>query len=434
MLRHRFTLLEDIGDPGCLLDALISGGILSPNVDDYANIVALSASADQVCALLDLLPKFGPQAYTCFVDSLRSVRPHLADLLERTALEERLVKERSCVARANGGLFPAAVPSSPLAHRVQLALRRRYEQLARKTTALDFDGGSRTGRGLDDVFVNVSSLEFEEVQETLREGDRRHNARNPGLPHGRVVAIEKNLDRKTFAARRGEARELCVGQLLRCENGERADSCVLVGQAGVGETLLLRWLMLSWAQGRMEELSEFEFVLYVSGRHWKAAGSETVEGVLKAAMEESELTDTELEEIVTYLKGNSRRLLLLFDSVDEAGESWSTSKGLQKVVERLGPGVEDCSLIVTSRPCSMAYDVVTSCMLRYYVVGLSDEPLNELVMRRLGVEKGGEVAERLKGREKADLWELMKWHRWWQVWWWNWQGKMSVALTFLFQP
>ena len=94
----------------------------------------------------------------------------------------------------------------------------------------------------------------------------------------------------------------------------------------------------------------------------KALSSETAVGVLQSALKHYGLSDAELAEMGDYLKQNSSRLLVLLDSADEGGEAWSQSEGLEMLLQRRS--LQDCSVIVTSRPCSRAYDLVPLCMLR----------------------------------------------------------------------
>ena len=99
-------------------------------------------------------------------------------------------------------------------------------------------------------------------------------------------------------------------------------SLLVVGPAGTGKSLLLERIMESWAGGKVEGLSKFEFVVYVSARYATALQSGSVVGMLVTALERQiELSDKERQALEIYLKTNSRRVLVLVDSADEGGEA-----------------------------------------------------------------------------------------------------------------
>ena len=64
----------------------------------------------------------------------------------------------------DGNKFPPATPKSTLSQRVQGYLRKSYHRLASQTTVLDY-GRTLRPRGLREVYVTVSSLDFDEVQD-----------------------------------------------------------------------------------------------------------------------------------------------------------------------------------------------------------------------------------------------------------------------------
>ena len=198
-----------------------------------------------------------------------------------------------------------------------------------------------------------------------------------------------------------------LGQLFRAANGESVESCLLVGPAGAGKSVLLERIMACWAGGGVEELAGFELVVYVSGRDAKALGNKTTVGMLGYALQrQCELSDSERTEVEKYIRLNSERVLVLLDAADEGGSVWSESEAVEKLVQRRS--VEDCTFVVTSRPCTQAYELVFYCHQRFYLIGLNDRRLDELLVRRLGEEDGVRVAESLKEPGRERLRDLMK--------------------------
>ena len=184
------------------------------------------------------------------------------------------------------------------------------------------------------------------------------------------------------------------------------DSCLVVGPAGTGKTLLLQRVAVSWAEGKAEELSQFELVVLISGRDEDALKCETTVKMLGYVLQRQyKLTDAERAEIDMYMEMNSEKILILLDSADEGGEVWAGSKALEMLFDRRG--LEDCTFVVASRPCSLAYVLVPLCEHRFYLVGFNDRRLDELLCRRLG-EEGLQVAGKLKEPSRRHVRELMK--------------------------
>ena len=416
--QHREKVLDDVSDPKPVLDGLISRGVLTTQSDDYQHILAGQFVREQTRRLLDLLPTLGAGAFFAFVESLACYRPHLAELLrqeptegepsaKRPALEDSSDDDDSD-ADLDRGPFPPSRPKDELVSSLQQELRRSCINLGeRKAAIVEFSQRKEgVGPGLDDVCVTLSSLNFDDVQ-AERDSERGERLRSG---HGTTEARSRRRDLalKTFASRCGDELELIdVGQLFVGPGGKRVKSLLVVGPAGTGKSLLLERIMECWAGGKVEVLSKFEFVVYVSARDATALQSGSVVGMLVTALERQiELSDTKRLTLEIYLQMNSRRVLVLVDSADEGGEAWERSKALENLFERRGLG--SCTFVVTSRPCPRAYDLVLSCKRRYYLIGLNDRRLDELLVRRLGEEEGVRVAAQLKESSRQHVRELMK--------------------------
>ncbi|XP_044179727.1 E3 ubiquitin-protein ligase hecd-1-like [Acropora millepora] len=76
----RIPLRKDL-EPKKLLPHLVSKGIL--DVTDEQEIKGEGTREDSCDALLEMLPRRGPTVFHEFVETLRNVQPHLADLLEK---------------------------------------------------------------------------------------------------------------------------------------------------------------------------------------------------------------------------------------------------------------------------------------------------------------------------------------------------------------
>ena len=76
----REQLMTDM-DPGEILRYMTAAQVFSER--DEAKIRADLSPRQQCETLLDILPRKGASAYSTFVEALKSVQPHLADLLTR---------------------------------------------------------------------------------------------------------------------------------------------------------------------------------------------------------------------------------------------------------------------------------------------------------------------------------------------------------------
>ena len=462
---HRETLVDCIADVQPVLDGLISRCVISPLSDDYQSVLAGGTAREQTRLLLDILPTLGADAFDAFVESLATYRPHLSRLLKEDAVEDeaamptndipakststsasqsrprsgwrkrllsalpRLRPKRHDVpdmtectsdfatpstatvdpsrgkdnCDLNKGPFAPARPSVELVRRIQKKQHKSYIQLSqRRAAVVDFRFGP-SKVGLENVCATISALNFDDVQAEIQE--KRRTKSIGGEP---ISKMATEMASTTFASRcRNEMELIDLGQLFRAANGESVESCLLVGPAGAGKSVLLERIMACWAGGGVEELAGFELVVYVSGRDAKVLGNETTVGMLGYALQrQCELSDSERAEVEKYIRMNSERVLVLLDAADEGGSVWSESEAVERLVQRRS--VEDCTFVVTSRPCTQAYELVLYCQQRFYLIGLNDRRLDELLVRRLGEEDGVRVAESLKEPGRERLRELMK--------------------------
>ena len=391
----RTQLVSDLGQVDSVLDVLVELHVISPDSDAYQKVLAGRYARERARLLLDVLPTLGARAFDAFVEALRRSTPHLADLLEKVS------GEFVCDGVAGSSLSRLA-SELPSSSGIQNKLRKTYMLLGRKAKAIDHR--SRTAAmGLDQLSVTISSLTFDEAQAQFRERKTRS-----GWPVSVSELHARSLVSKTFASRCQDAIEQSdVGQLFRRRNGAGlVDSCLIVGPAGAGKSVLLQRVAVAWAEERVEELSQFELVVLLSGRDAEALKCTTPVTLLGCVLQRQySLSDAERSEVEMYIERNTARVLVLLDSADEGGEAWVKSKALEMQFDRRG--LEDCTFVVTTRPCSLGYDLVPLCEHRFYLVGFNDRRLDELISRRLGADRML-VAEKLKEPTRQHVRELMK--------------------------
>ena len=392
--RHREDLVSAIADVEPILDHLVSAGVFRANDDNVQNVRSERTSLMRARTLLDILPSKGAGAFRHFVHVLRSRTSHLAEMLELSSAEMADDTEASSDAtdfQASPGGLPT--PPQPTACKLQKALRNFHTQKARRLPLFDFQSGGESV-GLDEVFVTLSTLDFRDLQSMFAEGKR--------------LSAEKirELASKTWCERREHAQEITdLERLLRLPNGQPADGTLLLAQAAGGKTLTLLKVASLWAEGTTDFLQQFEFVFYVRGRDEAALKGTSAIDVLQ--LDEFDLNDSEKAEMAKYLSENSDKVLVLLDGADEGGDLWMKSKGLEKIFERKG-ALRSCSFVVSSRPCGAAYRLISRCDQHFHLVGVNDQHLEELLVRRLGEVDGRTFAGELKQADWRQLRALMK--------------------------
>ena len=330
------------------------------------------------------------------MDALRSRRLSSADDLERslTEMADGVAASSGDTAdfhRSQPGELPA--PSNPTACKLQEALRTFHRRKARRCQLFDFQSSGESV-GLDEVFVTLSTLDLRELQSMFSERKR--------LSAERI----RELASKTWSERRENVEEITdLKRLLQVSNGKQADGTLLLAQAAGGKTLTLLKIASLWAEGREEFLEQFEFVFYVSGRDEKALKGTSSIDVLR--LDQFDLDGCEQAEMAKYLSENSDKVLVLLDGADEGGDLWTKSDGLEKIFERKG-ALRNCSFVVSSRPCEAAYRLIPVCDQHFHLVGLNDQHLEELLVRRLGEVGGRALADELKQAKWSQLRALMK--------------------------
>ena len=71
-------------------------------------------------------------------------------------------------------------------------------------------------------------------------------------------------------------------------------------------------------------------------------------------------------------------VLVLLDSVDEGREALVKSGAFGILLKRRS--LKDCTLVATSRPYSLAYDLVSSFRNRIYLIGFNNRRLDEFLI------------------------------------------------------
>ena len=398
--RCRPDLVSDIaGVVEPLLDHLISAAVFRADDDDIQRVRAGQTARERARNLVDILPCCGRSAtaFGHFVDALREERPHLAEAiaceLEKCKEEDFAIERDTPSAQPCKLSQPAGPPrGGSTTDKLQNALRAHHQKNAQCVSLFDFQL-SAPASGLEEVFVTLTALNFGDVQSAFKRSE--------------FISAEevRQLASKTWSERRANAEEgTDLTRLLRLPDGRVSRSNLLLGRAAGGKTLTLLRLAALWAEGGDKVLSHFEFVFFVSGRDREAVSGKSAIDVLR--LDEYDLTTDEQAEMRQYLSENSEKVLVLLDGADEGGNLWLNSQGVRKILRRQG-GLHSCSLIVSSRPCEVAYRLIPLCDQHFHIAGLDECHLQELLRRRLGEERGMKLCGMLKQPRWSQLRSLM---------------------------
>ena len=171
--------------------------------------------------------------------------------------------------------------------------------------------------------------------------------------------------------------------------------CMLMSGAGKGKTMACRRVMADYssdeAPGLMQE--HFDFVIPISCRDTDRVSTSVWTEFLGLDHHALDITSDEREEVLRYLSANSERVLLLLDGVDEGGKDafQYTSAACQFMDETKKNRLVNASVVVTSRPCEKATDLVRQCAAYYRLTGFTDAQLRDFCCQQLG---GAESAEK----------------------------------------
>ena len=114
----------------------------------------------------------------------------------------------------------------------------------------------------------------------------------------------------------------------------------------MGKTTALKYLAVSWSDGSMDELSEFQFVFHIALKH--VEDNSSIENIIISQHGGLEANKIKPEEIRNILQGHTNsdgKVLLLIDGHDEYKPG--TNSGIDKAIEK--KSLWNCRLILTSR-------------------------------------------------------------------------------------
>ena len=153
---------------------------------------------------------------------------------------------------------------------------------------------------------------------------------------------------------------------------------ILAGQGGIGKSTALRHLALTWANGTIKELEQFDFVFHIALKDVK--NNQPIENLIinqHKGLKSRNVSPTEIKEII---ESDHHKMLFLLDGHDEykPGTNSSIDSAIRK------DSLEDCSLILTSRESKELPDIRWYMDAEAEITGFDADGIREYVTKYLG--------------------------------------------------
>eukprot|EP00117_Sycon_ciliatum_P027194 scpid17250/ scgid1085/ NACHT, LRR and PYD domains-containing protein 3 len=164
--------------------------------------------------------------------------------------------------------------------------------------------------------------------------------------------------------------------------------CMLIGGAGQGKTTVCRKILSEFLEKERTELRQFKYVFYIPCRSMERVTTE--DWIVLLGLKS--FTADESHPVMEYLATHSAEVLVIFDGVDEAGPGFHASSAALALIKNnsdddssnaMPSRLPDATVIVTSRPCQLAYDLVPLCTLYFRLTGFSETQLKEFCFKHL---------------------------------------------------
>ena len=262
---------------------------------------------------------------------------------------------------------------------------KRYLKRLRRRTAVKWsnvrvlDTFNDDKMGVEDVYVSVTSLSYKQAWQLLehqRESDEKEIAKlSRTAKSDNCHGVElKNLN--VLLQREGQ-REGAVSEIHRT---------LVLGWAGSGKSMICFKILHDWLNGT-GGFERYVAVIYIPGRAVQATSADAKSSKRVLLGLDEKVADDDCE-IIQFLTDYSDEVLYILDGGDEItqGDILDFNPALTALL--LGHGMFECSsLIITSRPCSAAFQLLTdhdtSFDRMFSLVGFEENQLQELAGRRL---------------------------------------------------
>ena len=153
---------------------------------------------------------------------------------------------------------------------------------------------------------------------------------------------------------------------------------LLAGQGGIGKSTALRHLALSWANGTVNELKQFDFVFHIALKDVK--NDQSIENIIIKQHKGLKSRKVSPIEIKNIIESDQHKILLLLDGHDEY--TVGTNPNIDDVITK--DILTDCSIILTSRESKELPEIRCYMDAEAEITGFDSDGIREYITKYLG--------------------------------------------------
>ena len=359
-----------------ILDHLVDKGKIDLLRSEVYQEIMLDTTAplQKARKLLDWLATQPPDIFWSFQHAIRQDRLK-GEAVHRLAVSEKEMRD-----------LMERVKSMPLPERLDLmscrGVLKAREQLRKTYRSRDkllMSAGLAKGKTMtmDKILVNICLLSSEEAKKAF------------GKPS---FSSQQDRERSEYLFSKvlqGQPSLLILEEVFKAKKDgeEDPDKVMASGGAGCGKSVCFtRKAPYDWANGELWQQFALLFCLEVRDKSvWQA---KTLPDLLKLA--QLNLNAKEQEEVVEFITSHPDKVVIVCDGLDEGNVDEFESSLMWSVLQEKCVGIpSSLRLVVTTRPCSAASDIMQTTSYRgLEVVGFTKEDVAAFARKYLGHETG----------------------------------------------
>ena len=310
------------------------------------------------------------------------------DRLKTEAVHRLAVSDkemRDLMERVKNMSLPERLALDLMSCRGVLKAREQLRKTYRSRDELLMSAGLEKGKTMtmDKILVNICLLSSEEAKAFEKPSFSSHQDR-------------ERCEYLFSKVLQGQPSFLSLEEVFKAkQQGEKDPNKVMAsGGAGCGKSVCFTCKApFDWANGELWQQFELLFCLELRDKSvWQA---KTLADLLKLA--QLNLNAKEEEEVVEFITSHSDKVVIVCDGLDEGSVDEFKGSFMWSLLRGKCVGIpSSLRLVVTTRPCSAASDIMQSTSYRgVEVVGFTKEDVSVFARKYLGKETGGKLVSLL---------------------------------------
>ena len=359
-----------------ILDHLVDKGKIDPLRSDVYQEIMLdtTASLQKARKLLDWLATQPPDVFWSFQHAIRQDRLK-GEAVHRLAVSDK--EMRDLMERVKNMSLPERLDLMSCCG--VLKAREELRKTYRSRDKLLMSAGLAKGKTMtmDKILVNVCLLSSEEAKKAFEK---------PSFSSQQDRERCEYLFSKVL---QGQPSLLILEEMFKAKKDgeEDPDKVMASGGAGCGKSVCFtRKAPYDWANGDLWQQFALLFCLELRDKSvWQA---KTLTELLKLA--QLNLNAKEQDEVVDFITSHPDKVVIVCDGLDEGSVDEFKGSLMWNVLQGKCVGIpSSLRLVVTTRPCNAARDIMQSTSYRgVEVVGFTKEDVAAFARKYLGEETG----------------------------------------------